>query len=59
MLFIHSPQKIDMVMVYDVQWWLSSEQERLLFNTCLIDEEIRNFLIVTNCNLLYPNHCNI
>ena len=43
MLFIHSPQKIDMVMVYDVQWWLSSDQELLLFNTCLIDEEIRNF----------------
>ena len=43
-------------MEYDVQWRLSSDQVLLqLFQTCLIDEETRNFL---NCHkfYLYPNH---
>ena len=51
-----SPQWINTVMVYDVQWRLSSNQVLLkLIHACLICEETSNFL---NCHnfYLYPNH---
>ena len=51
-----SPQWINTVMVYDVQWRLSSNQVLLkLIHACLICEETSNFL---NCHnfYFYPNH---